>query len=131
MRIKIDGEIYEIKRVHTSGDLPRIETYGRAEFILAEDSDKAGEVVAQRWRDMAKNDKREFRALIGDERLLQWAMGESDSFGIDSMEDFFETVASVPAEDLASYDGTERDVDRVGKLRDELDFTPTVAYRCN
>jgi hypothetical protein len=131
MRIKLDSEIYEIDKVHTYHNSPAIIECGRLEFYVFEDSETAGEAVVEYYRDMQRYDKGEFRCLIGEERLLQWACNESDSFGISSFDEFLERAAEVPEEHWASYDGNELSVDRVGKLRDELGFVPTVAYRSN
>jgi len=112
MRIKIDGEVYEVDKVYKGGQLPLLEC-GKMEFYVAADSEEAGEAAADYWRDMAKNDKKEFRCIIGDKRLLQWVMGESDSFGISSLEEFYEVTATVPEEQWAGYDGQEREVEAI------------------
>lgn len=130
--IKIDGTIYTIRKAyHSNGYLPFIETDSGEQFYLAESSEAAGDAAAEYWRDMAQNDRKEFACIIGEERLVQWALGESDSFGIDSLENFLEVIATVPEEHFASYDSVEREVQRVGTLRDDLGFVPTVAYRHN
>ena len=136
MRIKIDGEIYEVTVSWAAqGRYQRyphaIIRQGRMEFYLFPDSESAGAAVADYYKDLRANDPAGFRALIGDEQLIQWSCGESDSFGISSFSEFLEVVAQVPEEHWASYDGHERTVERVGRLIDEIGFTPTVAYRCN
>lgn len=133
MKITIDDEVLEDGdfKVETHSDLPMI-VIGSREYYVAADSDSAGEAVRKRWVDMQKHDKGEFRCMIGDERLIQWACGESDSFGISSFDDFLDAIAHVPEEELASYDGNELEVtDADEELIDELGFTPTVAYRHN
>ena len=102
------------------------------DFYLAEDSEEAGKLGRERWEDMAKHDRKEFACIIGEERLVQWALGESDSFGISSLEEFLDITAGSPEFELAGYDHEEREVDRVETmLEEEIGFKPTVAYRCN
>jgi hypothetical protein len=130
-KIQIDGEKYTVTEVYTGGSLPMITTDSGEEFYLAKDSEEAGEAAAEYWRDMARNDRKEFACIIGEERLVQWALGESDSFGISSLDEFCDVNATVPEENFASYDHQEREVTRCGKLSEELGFMPTVAYRHN
>ena len=133
MQITIGDETFEDEdfEVEKYSDLPMI-VIGRHEYYIAENSEAAGEAVRKRWEDMKNHDKSEFRCLIGDERLVQWACGESDSFGISSFNKFLDAIANVPEEELASYDGQELDVTDVDEeLIKELGFTPTVAYRHN
>lgn len=109
---------------------------GNREFLLLEDSDSAGSAVRKRWEDMAKHDKKEFICIIGEERLLQWAMGDSDSFGISSFDEFLDRVESVPEEEIASYDLEQRNADFLSdaerdRFENEFGFVPTVAYRTN
>lgn len=130
-RIKIDGELYRISSIFDNGLLPLITTEEGQEFYLAKDSETAGEKAVEYWQDMKYNDREEFRCIIGEERLRQWSLGKSDSFGISSFKNFCKIVATVPEEDFASYDHIERSVDRIGRAVDELGFIPTVAYRHN
>lgn len=132
----VDGEDFDLDDIksRTCGDLVEVDIGSRS-YLLAENSEKAGEHAADRWRDMAKHDRREFACLIGEERLVQWALGESDSYGISSLDDFLDVVAANPAEDLAGYDGNEVDVEVAEECREaiveEFGFLPTVAYRTN
>lgn len=154
-QLYIDGEPIEWDDVTTGSYLPTL-SEGRCEYYVAESSDSAGEAAAEYWRDMACHDRREFACIIGETRLVQWALGESDSFGISSLDDFLEVTATVPEEQWAGYDFSERKVthdklpdfddaeamasltaeqvaqaERLRDLFDELGFTPTVAYRHN
>ena len=131
MKLKIDGEEYEVNKVNEDSVLPIIEI-GNMEFYLASDSESAGEAVRQRWIDMKDNDKEEFRCMIGDDRLIQWACDKSDSYGFSNFNDFLTAVAKTPEEELASYDSNECEVTEADQeLIDKLGFTPTVAYRHN
>jgi hypothetical protein len=134
-RIKIDGETYEVEQVVTGGYLPML-VCGKTEFYIAESVEAAGEAARTYWRDMAKQDRREFACIIGEERLVKWALGESDEFGISSLDDFLDRVADVPEEQWAGYDGCARDIDRVGRVAEELGWDADlradwVAFRHN
>lgn len=134
MWIKIDGEQLEVERVYDLGwsGVQQVNLDDGSEWIVAASSEDAGAAARERWEDMAQNDKSEFRALIGDDRLIAWALGESDSYGFESAEDFFSAVERVPEEEWGSYDGNEVDVQGASKdLVAELGFTPNVAYRHN
>lgn len=134
MRIKIDGEIYNVKEVHNYGYLPEIETDDGKEFILAESSEIAGEKAREYWEEMANDDPEEFTYMVGEKTLVAWGLGQYAGPGstqVKSLEEWLDLWLDTPEEQWASYDGAERDVERCGKLREELGFTPTVAYRHN
>ena len=149
-RLYIDGHPVDIDAVYHGGYLPTI-CDGSQCWYVAKDAESAGEAVSEYYRDMARNDKREFACLIGDERLIQWALGESDSFGISSLEEFLDRVADYPEEHWGSWDGSELEVthdelpaknqevdlteaqlEQVQELRtlfEDIGFIPTAAYR--
>jgi hypothetical protein len=104
VKIIIEGELEDVDKIYDGGYLPMLDI-GRREYYVARDEDQAGEAAAKYWREMAEGDHREFIAMIGEERLVDWAIGRGDSFGISGLEDFLERVASVPEEQFASYDG--------------------------
>ena len=134
-RIKIDGEIYHIENVREiNTELCEIETDSGEEFILAESSKDAGEYSREYWKDLAENDKSEFVCMVGEETLVSWALGEYAGPGstqVCSLEDWLDLWLDTPEEHLSSYDGCERQVDRIGRGAEEIGFTPEVAYRCN
>ena len=133
LRIRIDGELYEVEKLYTGGYLPMI-SIGRLEFYLAESSEQAGEKAKEYWQDMAKNDSEEFACLVGTKTLIQLGLGQYAGPGstqVTCLEDWLDLWVDTPEEQWASYDGTELDVDRVGQLARELGFVPTVAYRHN
>lgn len=133
--LRIDGEDYTVDNVYNLGfraNIVHVSTLDGPEFYLAEDSEEAGRAARERWEDMRNNDKAEFKCIIGTERLLQWACGESDSFGISSFDEFLDVTESVPNEEFGSYDGTEiDDVSVSDDLAEQIGFRPTVAYRHN
>lgn len=118
MRIRIEHELFLIQRTRGLGDgLFVIETEG-GDFILAEDYEAAHQAVKARWRAM---DAKELVCMVGEEQIVrEWAAGNSFEDWLDGLD---------AEAELASYDGHERDVQRVGNLRAELGYTPTVAYR--
>lgn len=129
MRIRIDGELFEVSAVH--GNM--IETDGGDfhVFVTAED---AGDAAREYWADMAKTDPEEFRCMVGDETLIAWCLGQSAGPGsthVRSLSAWLDLWLNTPEEHFASYDGNERDVDRFGTVARELGFSPSVAYRCN
>jgi len=132
-RIKIGGAIFNVSETRSmDGNLAEIETEEGEHFVLAESSEAAGEAARARWADMAKNDKHEFVSMVGEEAILDWARGEYGGPGtskVASLEEWLDLYLDAPAEEFAGYDGEEREVERVGNLRTELGFTPTVAYR--
>jgi hypothetical protein len=136
MEIIIDGETLEVNdtREIGFGDLWELST-DDGDFIVSESNETAGAAARERWADMAENDPEEFRTMVGDESLIRWALGQSAGPGsvhVNSLSDWLDLTATVPEEEWASYDGTERDVEEVGSdIESELGYTPTVAYRCN
>jgi len=128
----IDEEVYEVNNQYANDGTAVIVDTDGGEFMLVTDAEIAGQIARERWEDMAENDPSEFAAIIGEERLIKWALGQSDSYGFSSLSDFLDTIESVPEEELAAYDSAERDVSGSSRsLRDEWGFVPTVAYRTN
>lgn len=134
MRIKLNGKVLVVNDIHDYGYLPIVVLDDGQEWYIAEDSDHAGREARQYWEDMADNDPEELRCIIGDDTLVKWALGEwagPGSTKVKSLSDWLDLWLDTPEENFAGYDGTEVDVERVGKLAEELGFTPTVAYRHN
>ena len=106
-----------------------IKTESGEEYVLFEDEDAAGEQAAEYWRDMAEKDPQEFVAIVGEDVLIQWALGNHAGPGSESatsLEGWLEDiVAKHPEEHWASYDNDEREFEC--KHPDLSDYT--VAYR--
>ena len=117
----LQGDVCRDVKSETRGECPTIRD-GRLEYYVFANIEDAGGVVRKRWEDMANNDRKEFQALIGDERLVGWALGVSDSFGISSLEEFLDISAANPQDDLASYDGEEREGKINMSLAEDLDI---------
>lgn len=88
------------------GDVVEVEA-GSMWLAVAKGWDAASEAVAEYWRDLISNDPKEFTAIIGEERLVVWALGQSDQYGISSLEEFIKVASNYPEEDLGLYDGVE------------------------
>ena len=129
--IIFDDEEFDEFDVKEQNDPLTVEI-GSREYVLFESEFNAGEAAAEYWRDMAKDDQKEFAAIIGEDRLVKWALGESDRFGISSLDEFLENASENPAEHHASYDGNEIEVQAVSDgLENSLGYAPGVAYRRN
>lgn len=121
MRIKIDGEILRVTEIDDGGSfgLPSIEVEDGRKYIVCED-EVARTHVANYWLDMAERDPKEFASIIGEERLVKWALGHSDEYGISSLQEFAERSGQHYEEELAGYDGNVCTVNKIGKLADKL-----------
>jgi len=134
MKIVIDKQGLTAKDISEMGYLPLITTED-GEYYLAQSSKQAGEAARQYWQDMIKFNKKEFVAIIGQETLVSWALGEFAGPGteqVQSLEEWLNLWLRVPAEQWATYDNAERNVDYISPtLQKKLGFTPKVAYRAN
>jgi len=141
MKIKFNGEIHEVTDLHNSGYLPLLDLDDGSEWYIAETSEEAGEKAREYYQEMADNDPAELRCLVGDECLVNWAMGQHAGPGSESansLDGWLDIVENHPEEFFASYDGTEIDVEVIsGDLAEELGFRcfpgegNAVAYRHN
>jgi len=136
--IEISGETFAIEDVRSDSPmdgLAEIETREGESFILAPDSETAGNCAALYWREMAEHDPQELVAIVGEQNLVAWAIGQPAGPGLVSVTSFEEWLGlwvDTPEEQWACYDGEERDIDSVSEeLTEEVGFTPTVAYRSN
>lgn len=156
MKIIIEGVIEDVDKVFDGGYLPMLDM-GRYEYYVAENDDAAGKANRRYWQDMADKDPKEFTAIIGEARLIEWALGQGGS-----LEDFLDEVEGAPEENFGSYDGSSSECsvdlddadeykgklewddhgelsdpeqraiqDELDELADELGFDPTVAFRHN
>lgn len=134
--VVIDGEQLEIisKRDIGYGDGVEVET-DDGDYILFPSSDDAGEAAREYWEELAANDPGEFRAIVGDENLIQWALGQYAGPGSQqtrSLEEWLDLWINNPEEHWASYNGQEEDVDAISsEAEEDIGFVPNVAYRTN
>jgi len=137
--IVVNGEDFTCEKPTDSCGLEhgvaQVRTECGQEYILAPDSEVAGKVARERWREMAENEPTEFRLMVGDDVLVAWALGLPAGPGstkVSSLDEWLDLYLDAPEEDLASYDGEECAVERVSAtLCEALGFIPTVAYRTN
>lgn len=116
------------------GDGVEIET-DEGDFIVFEDSDAAGEAAREYWVELLENDPEEFRTIVGDENLINWALGRYAGPGAqktESLEAWLDLWLNNPEEQWASYDGEEQDVESLtSEAETDIGFIPKVAYRTN
>lgn len=135
--LKIGDETFTVEDVRELGwtGMVEITTEEGEDFIVAEDSQTAGEAARERWADMAEHDPEEFECMVGAETLVKWALGQSAGPGcvhVTSLSEWLDLHINHPEEEWAGYDGEERDVEDVSPdLDEEIGFVPTVAYRTN
>lgn len=141
---RADGVAYV--EVYHLGPGEQVDAY--TDWYLCRDAEAAGAFVRARWAEMVEDDPEEFRHMVGSETLIAWALGRSagperlaalagkqpDALRthVSSLTEWLDLTATAPEEELASYDGEECEVERVGsELVEKLGFVPTVAYRVN
>ena len=106
--IRIDGEFVDAR---VRGDNRIVE--GRREWMVFASREEAGREARGYWADMAENDPTEFRHMVGDESLVQWALGRPAGPGttrVRSLDAWLDLHLDLPEEHFASYDGEEREV---------------------
>lgn len=138
MLIVIDNEVVEIEDINDNGfGGYLIECDNGAEYQVFKDFEEAGEAAADYWRDMAENDPKEFRCIIGDETLINWALGQYAGPGCEqtkTLEGWFELTKKYPEEQWAGYDGNEIEGAKFNKHFERetgFDKEEIVLYRCN
>lgn len=135
MKIKIDGQWYEVEKCLGATGYNLIETDTGEEFYLFESAEEAGKEARKYYEEMAQDDPEEFACIVGEETLIQWGLGNYAGPGtsqVSSLEEWLDLWLDTPEEMWASYDGEEKEVEVCGKLlSEELGFIPTVAYRHN
>ncbi len=135
-QIEIEGyALTDINDVRLFPDVgAEIET-DEGDFILFPNQKSAGEAAREYWEDMARNDPSEFTAMVGEETLVSWGLGQPAGPGtnkVRNLEEWLDLWLLTPEEYFAGYDGEELDVQRVTRpVVGEIGFKPTVAYRTN
>lgn len=111
MLMWLENELVEVVRFHDNGFGGYfMECDNGCEYNVFPDRETAEKATSAYWRDMCKNDKREFIYLVGEKNLLAWAMGESAGPGYNkcnSLEEWFDGTEDCPEEMWAPYDGCE------------------------
>lgn len=129
----IDGDKYEDLKVKEDGPLPMIMA-GNKEWYVAQDEAAAGDAAKEYWRDIMENDPEWFRGMMGDDVLVSWSMGQPagpGSLQARNASEWLEMWKDNPAEQWASVDGNQTDIEVSERLREELgwDENSGVAYR--
>lgn len=140
MLLKVGGETIPV--TDASQREPQEVTSGGYTYAIFRSSEEAGKAAEAYWRDMAKNDKEEFRFIVGEENLLAWALGEKAGPGaarVTSLEEWFALWKKAPEEQWAIHDGEERHGFINAALSEELGWSfededgqgwmPVVLYR--
>lgn len=129
------GETFEPHDISEHSDGVHFVQCGHSDWYIARDAEAAGALVGSRWAEMVEHDPSEIRALLGDDVLCAWAMGQPAGPGntqVRSLTEWIDVMASVPHEELASYDGEEQEITRAGsELVEKLGYVPTVGYLVN
>lgn len=132
--LTVNGETYEVKDFQPWGKTGLlIEVVGGSEWYVFENEEDAGDLVREYWQDMADNDPEELRCILGDEALVQMALGQ------DSLKEWIEQQAQSPEYHFGSYDFYTYEAELndafLAALEEEVvgpDFMGSlVAYRCN
>ena len=135
--LRLDGSTEEVEvDDHPAFLLPMLRI-GQREYYVARDHEEAGSAARRSYE---QEDESELRALIGDEVLIQWGLGDWAGPGSNSyrsLAEWLESTEDYPEEVFASYDGEERDAEISKAAADELgwncdgDWLPVVVYRNN
>lgn len=112
-KLTFDGETSEVEEVRDSGwgegfEVELSEHPG--EWIVFADAEAAGEAAREYWQEMADHDPTELRAIVGDEALIEWALGNWYAVGstaVSSLTEWLDLWLDVPEEEFARYDGNE------------------------
>ncbi len=131
-RINIDGDLYtwngNLSTYGQGKDYANVGMDDGTEWTLCLDEEVAQRITTQYYLDMAEHNPEEIKCFVGTEALVAWGLGQWHH-EVKSLKEWCEN--NEPVYHLAGVDHTERTVNRIGRLVDELGFTPTVAYQCN
>lgn len=136
--VEIDGDRWEVDSWNFPEDDERggvrFES-GSREWIGFASDEAAGAAARAYWADMAKNDRREFVAMLGEETCVAWALGEPGGPGstkVSSLEEWLDLTAESPEEHFARYDGEAGEITGISPaLAEEIgaDLIGGPAYR--
>jgi hypothetical protein len=110
-------------------------------YMVFANSEEAGKAAKEYWRNLAKDDPKEFTCLVGEETLVSWDLGRPAGPGhtqTKSLAEWLDLWLNTPEEHFASYDGHEVECEVSAALADALDignpedkdWVGAVAYRC-
>ena len=126
-----DGTLHHTN--HTT--IPMLKLEDGQELYVAKDSDAAGAICRQYYKNMAENDPKEFTCHVSSATLIAWGLGQwSGAPGCNqyrSLDEWLDGVAEEPEQHFGC-DGYEIDVDDWSEaLQTELGFDPGVVYLHN
>jgi hypothetical protein len=131
--VNIDGEVLDVDVQNY--EYPMV-SHGNREWYVFQDEEHAGKEAREYWMDMAENDQSEFVCIVGENNLVNWALGNMAGPGstkVSSLEEWFDLWLNIPEEQWASYDGNVLDGTVSKEVMDELGFSDknVVFYRHN
>lgn len=88
-------EVWTYVEARKGGYLPSLELGSHVAHV-AETYEEAEDAAREYWKDMAQNDRSEFIALVGEERLTDWALGNG------SFDEWLDDMARYPEETFGS-----------------------------
>lgn len=118
----IDGERIFIERIY-AGDPPSIECGPSHHFNVFKDSETAGKAARDYYEEMADRSPEELRAILGDETLIQWGLGQyanPGSVSVKSLDEWLDLWLTAPEDHWASYDSKEIEGKISASVADEL-----------
>ena len=127
-RVVFDPE--EVTDLGWMNGLEYITTEDGKQYYIFESRDQAGEAAREYWENLANNDSQEFACMVGEETLIQWALGRYAGPGSEqvcSLQEWLDLHLDIPEEHFAGYDGEEREF----KCKHPDWEGYTVAYRNN
>jgi len=119
-----DGDTVKPLDILHSGFLPEID-FGEECYAVAQTSEDAGHAARLYWQDMIKHSPGEFTAIVGEDSLVKWALGQPAGPGnvkVTSVDEWLDLTAKHPEETFAGYDGKETEIQINKALADELSF---------
>lgn len=141
--IHFDGDTLNLDNYFENGEDGIHVTWNGGDWYVFPNEDIAGQAARDYWEDMAHNDKAEFRAIVGEDALIAWCLGESYAVGtkaVSSLDSWLDLWLTTPEEHWASYDCEQREgyinkafADEFGfdwGSRKDDEWLPIVLYRC-
>jgi hypothetical protein len=131
--VKTDGDWVAVEDSTDLGTHVELEFDGE-EWLVFTDREEACDMAREYWEDMAHNDSSEFVSLVGEDTLVQWALGNYAGPGytqVRSLEEWLDLVADTPEETFASYDGEEHEPEATPKALEFLGVSVERCENCN
>ena len=131
MFVQIQDRQYQVKEIKEGHALPLVVLDDGHEFFIGSSPEDAGEAAARYYWNLVDQDPHKLRQLIGDETLINWAMGkESGPVGrheksATSLQEWIEKIVKRhPDVEFGHYVGSEVRVGVSGDLARRLGIDP-------